>query len=49
LEILYDKLLAMLEYLCDGFFTCCVIIKHHYIYITLTLCYPACAHHRKTL
>jgi len=32
LEILYDGLLAMLEYLCDCFFTCCVRIKHHYTY-----------------
>jgi len=47
--MLYDGLLAMLEYLCDCFFTCCGRIKHHYIYITLTLCYPACAHHRTTL
>jgi len=37
----------MLEYLCDCFFTCCVRINT-IIYITLTLCYPACAHHRKT-
>ena len=28
----------MLQYLCDCFFTCCSRIKHHYIYITLTLC-----------
>ena len=30
LEILYDRLLAMLEYLCDCFFTCCVIIKGYW-------------------
>jgi len=43
LEILYDGLLAMLEYLCDCFFTCCVRIKHRYVYYFSTMLPVLCA------
>jgi len=37
----------MFKYLCDV--SLLVVLEYTIICTTLTLCYPACAHHRKTL